>query len=264
MTLFGYTLRFLRGRKGMSLEALSDSLGIGTASLQNIENGYILPEEDTARRIADFFGVTVAYMKGSTDLTLSAEADGSLGLPQRFVRLRPVSLLDDPEKHVLNRPDSPPQEIILPLPATDRSDYIAVQVTDNSMSRYRALAGDYLVVRQDPLRIRDGELVLLLTDDGQKLLRRFFAEENGAVLRSDDDDFMPPIRLADCDKSLQVVGTVVQILLIADASFAFRLAQNPPIMPEEIYSEPAFEEEQNASSLTDYSHPYFFQNKFEI
>ncbi len=260
MTLFGYTLQFLRSRKGMTPEELSDALGIGATSLKNIENGYIVPEEETARRIADFFGVTVSYMTGSVELTLvSKEEKPTLEAPQRFVRLRPVTLPEKPTAPSLRHAAT--QEIILPLPAGDRSAYMAVQVTDNSMARYRALAGDYLVVRQDPLRIRNGDLVLLLTEDGRTVMRRFFAEADGVVLRSDDDDLLPPIRLADCDASLRLIGSVIQILLVSDTLFASRLAQNPPQMPEEILPPPEIKQQPGAGGIAPYMHEYVFHKE---
>jgi len=93
MTLFGYTLRFLRGRNKLTLSELSRELDLGITTLENIEDGYIEPEEDAARRIADYFGVTVSYMKGSAELHLvKSDETEAMHTPQRFVRLRPVVL----------------------------------------------------------------------------------------------------------------------------------------------------------------------------
>ncbi len=263
MTLFGYTLRFLRSRRNISLSALSHSLQIGETTLANIESGYISPEDTTAKQIADFFGVTVAYMKGSVEFTLpgAREADGSVHSPQRFVRLRPVALPLDDSGNGLGQSVSE-QEIILPLPAGDRSAYIAVKVTDNTMVRYRAMAGDTLIVRQDPLQIRDGELVLLLTDAGQTVLRRYFREGDTVMLRSDEDDLEPPVRLSDCDSSCRLVGSVMHIWIDTDGAFAHRRAQNPPLLPDEILPPPNMEAQTgNRGSLAAYKFDYGFGKK---
>jgi len=258
MTLFGYTLTFLRCRRKLSLAALSEALGIGQTTLRNIESGYIVPEMDVATKIADYFGVTVAYMKGSVSFSvppLSEDAD-SLHTPQRYVRLRPVTVQRlDSGAEVHHSADA--NEIILPLPAGDRSDYIAIQVTDNSMARYCAMAGDFLVVREDALKIRNGDLVLLLSDDGHVIMRRYFRDGQGAILRSDNDDLLPPIRLSDCDKTCRLIGSVVKIMIDTDAAFLERRSQNPPRMPDEILPPPDMtKQEGTGGSLADYMHIY--------
>ena len=70
MTLFGYTQRDLRRKKNMSLGELGKAVGVGEATLENIESGYIEADDVTAKKIAAFFGVTVGYMKGIVELTV--------------------------------------------------------------------------------------------------------------------------------------------------------------------------------------------------
>ncbi|MBE7062744.1 MAG: helix-turn-helix domain-containing protein [Ruminococcaceae bacterium] len=259
MTLFGYTLRFLRGRNKLTLSELSRELDLGITTLENIEDGYIEPEEDAARRIADYFGVTVSYMKGSAELHLvKSDETEAMHTPQRFVRLRPVVLpFSDAEREL--RQGGPPTEIILPLPAGDRSDYVAVRATDNSMIRYRVMAGDTLVVRRDPLQIRDGDLVLLCTESGQTMLRLYYCQGEDVLLRSDEDDLLPPLRLSECDKSLRLIGTVVQIRIDADREFVRRQAQNPAQLPEEILPPPDIETLEGSGSLAAYKFDYGFE-----
>ncbi|MBE7024705.1 MAG: helix-turn-helix domain-containing protein [Ruminococcaceae bacterium] len=257
MTVFGYTLRFLRKKNNLTLDALSEALGIGEMTLANIENGYIQPEEETAGRLADFFGVTVHYMKGCVELTVTDAETDAAHTPRRFVRLRPIPMSFS-ESEAEARQVLPEQEIILPLPAGDRSEYIAVQVTDNSMLRYRVMAGDTLVVRQDPLRIRNGDLVLLISDAGHTILRRYFREGSTVLLRSDAEDLLPPIRLADCDKTCRLIGTVVQIRIDVTGAFAHRRAQNPPELPEEILPPPDMEKQEGSGSMAAFMHDYGF------
>ncbi len=257
MTLFGYTLRFLRARRNLTLSALAKALGLGITTLENIESGYIQPEEALAKEIAAYFGVTVGYMKGSVEFSAPpTDADKeTFSSPTRYVRLRPVSL-SGPDMGTALRQGTPAEEIVLPLPASDRSEYIAVEVTDNSMARYRALSGDVLVVRDDALKIRSGDLVLLLTDEGHAILRRYFREGDEIVLRSDNDDLLPPIRLGDCDKTCRLVGTVVKIMIDTDAEFMERRAQNPPRLPDEILPPPDMEAQKGGEAAADYMYLY--------
>ncbi len=262
MTLFGYTLLFLRNRKKLTLSALSEALGIGITTLENIESGYIVPETDLAQKIADYFGVTVGYMKGSVEMEMPPQSGDASDVrtPQRYVRLKPISLQVTENGDVI-RCSAETGDVILPLPASDRSDYMAIQITDNSMVRYGAMAGSMLAVRQDPLKIRNGDLVLLLSDEGHTILRRYFRKGNDVLLRSDDDDLLPPIKLSDCDKTCRLIGTVVQIRTDIDADFLNRRSQNPPRLPVEILPPPDMKKQEGTGGIADYMYAYIFDKK---
>ncbi len=236
MTLFGYTQRDLRRRKNVSLEALGEAVGLGVATLENIESGYILPSEAAAKKIAAYFGVTVGYMRGSVEISLEM-ADGEMpaaGSPERFVKLRPVSVDIFGDGAPMQEPEAV-RDIILPLPATDRSTYMAVRWGDNSMTRYRIEAGDILVVREDAFSVRNGDLVLVKTEDARTVLRRYFREGGEITLRSDDDDLLLPISLRVCDANYRLLGVVTEILVEVDSAFLQRRAKNPPLPAEELH-----------------------------
>ncbi len=253
-TIFGYTLRFLRTRQNVSLSALSEATGLGETTLENIENGYILPPDAVAEKLAAYFGVTVSYMTGSVEVTMPTNDAEEAGSPQRYVRLRPIQLTKTVGGAEL-RSATEAADVILPLPQSDRSSYVAVQVTDNSMLRYRAAAGDILVVREDTGKIRTGDLVLLLSEGGQTLLRRYFREGNDVLLRSDDDDLLPPLRLSECRDTFRLIGAVIRIIVEVDAAFLKRRSQNPPQNPEEIL--PPFERPlEGAGSCAPLSHDF--------
>jgi len=261
MTLFGYTLRFLRGREGLSLPALSEKISVSEAVLRNIEDGYIEPEEDMAKRLAVFFGVTVGYMRGSVEIEFAAEdAEKRAGVPTRFVRLRPMPLQAELyEKAMLRQSEN--REIILPVSSVDRSDYMAVVATDNTMSRYQVLAGDILIIQSDPMGLREGELALLKTVLGQVILRRFYREEEEIVLRSDDDDLLPPIRFLPRKPAVQILGKVVEIITKVDDTFLNLRSQNPPRRPPEILPPPSLPIEEK--EIPDTMYTYLFGEKKE-
>ncbi|MGB9751718.1 MAG: XRE family transcriptional regulator [Roseiflexus castenholzii] len=60
MSRFGEKLRWLRKRRGMTLRELAQALDLPShAYLGDLESGRRQPSLDLARKIADFFGVTV-------------------------------------------------------------------------------------------------------------------------------------------------------------------------------------------------------------
>ncbi len=227
MILFGYTLENLRRRKNISLAALSEAVGIGVTTLENLESGYIEPDADAAKRIADYFGVTVGYMKGSIDIVLDDDASPKAGAPERIVKLRPVSArLFEGETL---RQDTPCRDILLPLPGGDRHNYIAVLWSDNSMTRYRIEAGDILVVREYSGEIRSGDMVLFCDPTKKVMLRRYWREGNTVTLRSDADDLLLPIRMKLPDSQYTIIGVVTEILIKVNDDFLYRHFQNPPL-----------------------------------
>ena len=259
MTLFGYTLRFLCKKLNIDFALLEKQTGIKKTVLRNIEDGYIEPEEDAAKRIADFFGVTVGYMRGSVELEFSqCEAEKRAGVPTKFVRLRPMPLEAEAyENNAFAFGEN--REVILPVSTVDRSDYMAVVATDNTMSRYAVMAGDILVVQSDPMGLRDGELALLKTALGQVVLRRFYRDGEEIVLRSDDDDLLPPIRFLPRDPIVQIFGKVVEIITKVDNAFLDLRAQNPPRKPPEIFPPPSLVEKEK--EIPDTMHTYLFGEK---
>ncbi len=261
MTLFGFTLRFLRRKQNLKLSALAERISVSETALRNIEDGYIEPEEELAKRLATFFGVTVGYMCGSVEVEVSlGESEKRAGVPTRFVRLRPMPLDAELYENIALHTDVN-REIILPVSSVDRSDYMAVVATDNTMSRYSVMAGDILVVQSDPMGLREGELALLKTALGQVVLRRFYREEDEIVLRSDDDDLLPPIRFLPRDPAVQIIGKVVEIITKVDDAFLDLRSKNPPRRPPEILPPPAFPLKEE--KIPDAMYTYLFGEKEE-
>lgn len=68
-----------------SPNAVASKLGFSNASTTHWKQGAI-PRDSSLSRIADYFGVTVEYLKGETDIKNPAAGDGS-GMENELVRL---------------------------------------------------------------------------------------------------------------------------------------------------------------------------------
>lgn len=60
-------LKELRKEKNLTLDQISKQTGINRASYNNYENNKTEPKLKTWRTLADFFGVSTAYLQGLTD-----------------------------------------------------------------------------------------------------------------------------------------------------------------------------------------------------
>ncbi|CYV87726.1 helix-turn-helix transcriptional regulator [Streptococcus suis] len=70
-------LKALRQEKGLSQQALGDKVGASYRTIQNWENGVNSIKPDKAQKLADFFGVPVAYLLNFTDERDSGIDDGN-------------------------------------------------------------------------------------------------------------------------------------------------------------------------------------------
>lgn len=57
--MIGLQLRELRQRKGMSIRALAEMIGVSKSTIVNIENDAVSPRYDIVERIADALGVEI-------------------------------------------------------------------------------------------------------------------------------------------------------------------------------------------------------------
>ncbi len=60
-------LRLLRAEKRIEQGELAQTLGIAKSTIQKYEYGVFIPKLDKQMILANFFGVTVEYLRGETD-----------------------------------------------------------------------------------------------------------------------------------------------------------------------------------------------------
>lgn len=65
---FGERLKMLRAEKGKTLETVGSAVGVTRQYLSNVEHDYKTPGKNVIGALADYFGVTVDYMMGKTDI----------------------------------------------------------------------------------------------------------------------------------------------------------------------------------------------------
>lgn len=65
---YGDRLKKLRKEKKLSQQELADKLGINRSTYARYETSTTEPDYETLRKLADFFGVTVDYILGRTNI----------------------------------------------------------------------------------------------------------------------------------------------------------------------------------------------------
>ena len=71
---YGERIARLREENGLTQEELSLKIGISRAALSHYEKNRRQPDYDIIRKLADFFGVSVDYVLGHTDIRETPES----------------------------------------------------------------------------------------------------------------------------------------------------------------------------------------------
>ena len=67
MVTMAQRLEALRTERGISRPALSAALGFPKTAMEKFETGRQTPTQDQQRKLADYFGVTLPYLRGESD-----------------------------------------------------------------------------------------------------------------------------------------------------------------------------------------------------
>ena len=67
MVTMAQRLEALRVERGISRPALSAALGFPKTAMEKFETGRQTPTQDQQRKLADYFGVTLPYLRGESD-----------------------------------------------------------------------------------------------------------------------------------------------------------------------------------------------------
>ena len=67
MVTIGQRIKALRTQKGLSRPALSTVLGLPRTAAEKFETGRQTPTQEQQKKLAAYFGVSLAYLKGETD-----------------------------------------------------------------------------------------------------------------------------------------------------------------------------------------------------
>ena len=73
MVTMAQRIEQLRTEKGISRPALSQALGLPKTAAEKFETGRATPTKEQQDKLAGFFGVSLAYLKGETDDRTSME-----------------------------------------------------------------------------------------------------------------------------------------------------------------------------------------------
>lgn len=164
MNRFPEMLNHLRTQKGLTLDRLSEDLGISKATLSMYENGKRYPRLEMEELLADYFNVSMSTLRG--------EPNGSgfripvVGHVQAGIPTEAVEDVVDWEE--------------IPQAIAQRGDYIGLKVKGASMEP-RFVEGDTVIVRRQP-DVESGEIAIVFVNGDEATMKKVLKQENGITL----------------------------------------------------------------------------------
>ena len=197
--LFSQNIKKLRKESKLSQSRLAQQLQVTQQAVGKWETGKSVPDSDTLRKIAEFFGTSVDFLLGVSKLVENAVAVAS-------------------------------GDNAIPIIGTVRAGYNALAYNEDYGVEYANVRNPeeyfYLIVKGDSMepRIKDGDLALVhkqntLNDgdlgvivygDNEGTLKKFSRRGNTIILSPFNPDYEPKIISGEDLNNVYIAGKVVE------------------------------------------------------
>lgn len=201
----GFRERYLKLKResGLTTENMANLLGIGEASAEALETGYISPPGDILMRISEIFDVSLAYLLEMTDEPKVSE--GYYNAKEIYV----AKCLSGDGGHI--KAGDIVGTVFIDRDEMHGKDFTAVVMKDDSMCKARIFKGDTLLVQKQSYA-DNGNIVVCLLENGEELVRTYHKNGNIVTLSAQGDNFKFPIIKIDLrEEKFKIIGKVYEV-----------------------------------------------------
>lgn len=198
---------------GVTAAQVAKSTGIPQSTLSEWKHGNYQPKADKMKKIADYFGVSVAYLMGESNEMYPSEEnkDGNtIVLPNKKIRMIPLYESVSAGFGALANDmiiDYVPLFIASDIEANET---LCIKVTGNSM--YPKIEDGDIVQVQRVDSVDSGKIAAILLDGEEGLVKRVVYGDDWIELQSINPEY-PPKRFEGADvQRISVVGLVKKII----------------------------------------------------
>jgi repressor LexA len=199
---FGDRLKLLREENGMSMDELIIAINKrfpGTLSDKSIVSRYesntSTPKKiTTVETIAEFFGVTMAYMMGKSD---SKYGDDEICKEIPMLGTIAAGI------PIASQEDKLGSEIV---PISEKVEF-CLKVKGSSMIGARIFDGDTVFIHQQE-EVENGEIAAVQIDGEEATLKRFYKDGGKVTLHSENPTIPDMVYTAKDKKMLKILGKV--------------------------------------------------------
>ena len=207
MPKFSERLRKLRTERGISQQALANSLGdISKSSINMYERGEREPGLEMLEAIADFFNVDMDFLLGKSNIPNKARSgvffhDNIIQMPEmRKIPLIGCIACGAPilaEEHI---------EDYIDIPKHIHADF-ALTCKGDSMINARIFDGDIVYIRKQDT-VENGEIAAVLIED-EATLKRVRLFDDHISLDPENPQYRPIVYWGDEMNSVRIIGKAV-------------------------------------------------------
>ncbi len=195
---FGERLAILRESVGISQEVLAKLTGVSANVIDGYETEYIEPRIGFLTRVAQIFGVSLAYAAMLTD-DPSVEEDDSVREVYVAGRLHPGGVV---------RKSDIAGTVYIKKEDTHGRDCYALIMPDDSLERARIRKGDVLIVRKQS-RAENGDIVV--AEVGERIFVRRYEKVGSIVLLKAESARFDTVKIDLKEQEFSVLGRIDEV-----------------------------------------------------
>lgn len=191
-------------KEGFEISNLGDKLGIAISrgSISKWKNGAV-PRASTVKAIADYFGVTVAYLMGKEESESNLyERFGFIPVIKRKIPMlgeiscgKPIFANEDRENYV--------------RAGTDIDADFCLRAKGDSMIGARIMDGDIVFVKSTQ-SVYDGEIAVVIIEDEATLKRVYYDQNEGKlILQAENPKYRPLVYIGEELNQIRILGRAI-------------------------------------------------------
>lgn len=192
-------LKQIRKEKHLTQASVASMLGINQNTYSYWENGKVKIDNDSLKKLSDFFDVSIDYILGNTEIN-STKKSVKIPVIGRVAAGIPFSAVENIIDY---------EEIEEDLSKT--GDFFALQIHGNSMEP-RFCIGDVVIVRQQS-DVDSGSIAIVLINGEDATCKKVMKHTNGITLISLNPAYQPVFYTNEEIETLpvRILGKVIEL-----------------------------------------------------
>lgn len=192
-------LKTIRKTRGLTQAEVAKHIGISQNNYSYWENGKVKIDNDSLKKLADYFNVTVDYLLGRDEVPSSGRGV-KVPVYGEIAAGIPIEAIED----IIDF-----EEITPELAAT--GEFLALSVKGDSMSP-RIQSGDVVIIRRQET-VENGEIAAVMVNGDSATLKRVKLEGDGLWLLPLNPAFQPIFYTKkECaEKPVRILGKMIEL-----------------------------------------------------
>ena len=210
--MIGDRIKSLRKSKGYNMRQMASALNLPYTTYVNYEKGAREPNSEQLILISKYFGVSIDYLMGRTDVPFTEET--SENIFEKYPNIQPL-----PEMRKIpllgaiacGEPIYREEDEWIPLPNDIKADF-CLRCKGDSMIDARINDGDIVFIKSCP-EVENGQIAAVSINNEVTLKRIFYyPEKNRLVLYPENKAYEPFVYINEELNDVRILGRAVMFL----------------------------------------------------